>query len=105
MNTQLEEARRGRITEEVKVVAADEGVAEEVIRDCVSRGEIVIPCNPRRPDQKVVGIGTGLRTKVNASIGTSSDICDLDQEIEKARAAESEGADTLMEMDGNRSAR
>ena len=98
MNTQVEEARRGRITEEVKVVAADEGVAEEVIRDCVARGEIVIPCNPRRPDQKVVGIGTGLRTKVNASIGTSSDICDLDQELEKARAAESEGADTLMEL-------
>ena len=45
-----------------------------------------------------MGIGTGLRTKVNASIGTSSDIFDLDLEIRKARAAEEEQADTLMEL-------
>ena len=44
------------------------------------------------------GIGTGLRTKVNASIGTSSDICDIDLEVQKANAAEEEGADTLMEL-------
>lgn len=98
MNTQLEEARRGRITEQVKTVATDEGVAPEQVREYVARGEIVIPCNPRRPRQKIVGIGTGLRTKVNGSIGTSSDICDPDQEVVKARAAEAEGADTLMEL-------
>ena len=98
MNTQLEEARRGRITEQMKTVATDEGVAPEQVREYVALGEIVIPCNPRRPRQKIVGIGTGLRTKVNGSIGTSSDICDPDQEVVKARAAEDEGADTLMEL-------
>ena len=98
MKTQLEEARQGRITPAMKAVAEDEGLPQELIRDYVSRGEIVIPCNPNRPSQKIIGIGTGLRTKVNASIGTSSDICDLDQEVEKARAAEAEGADTLMEL-------
>jgi phosphomethylpyrimidine synthase len=46
----------------------------------------------------VVGIGKGLRTKVNASIGTSSDICDIDMEVRKAKIAEEEGADTLMEL-------
>ena len=50
------------------------------------------------PAKKWSGIGTGLRTKVNASIGTSSDICDLEAEIRKARIAEEEGADTLMEL-------
>lgn len=98
MITQLEEARRGRITREMKAVAEDEGLAQEQILKYVARGEIVIPCNPQRRNQKIVGIGSGLRTKVNASIGTSSDICDLDQEIEKAQAAEAEGADTLMEL-------
>lgn len=46
----------------------------------------------------MVGIGTGLRTKVNASIGTSSDIKDIGLETEKARVAEEEKADTLMEL-------
>ncbi|MHC4886775.1 MAG: phosphomethylpyrimidine synthase ThiC [Planctomycetota bacterium] len=58
----------------------------------------VIPCNPGRKGQKVSAIGNGLRTKINASIGTSSDICDIDLEVAKAKAAEEEGADTLMEL-------
>lgn len=98
MKTQLELAREGIITEPMTKVAAMEGFTPEVIRARVALGEIVIANNPRRPNQKVVGIGTGLRTKVNASIGTSSDICDIDMECVKARAAEEEGADTLMEL-------
>jgi len=98
MKTQLELARDGIITEPMQQVAANEGFAAETIRTLVAKGEIVIPCNPNRPAQKAVGIGTGLRAKVNASIGTSSDIADLDLEIRKARAAEEEQADTLMEL-------
>jgi phosphomethylpyrimidine synthase len=98
MTTQLEYARQGIITQEMKTVAKAEGLSETFIRDHVAKGEIVIPCNPNRKDQKVVGIGTGLRTKVNASIGTSSDICNIDLEVQKAKAAEEEGADTLMEL-------
>ncbi|MCG8566015.1 MAG: phosphomethylpyrimidine synthase ThiC, partial [Desulfobacterales bacterium] len=97
MTTQLEAARQGIVTEEMKTVAASEGLSETFIMDHVAKGEIVIPCNPNRKHQKVTGIGTGLRTKVNASIGTSSDICDIDHEIAKAKAAEEESADTLME--------
>lgn len=98
MKTQLELAREGVITEQMKAVAADEGLNPEYIREYVAKGEIVIPNNPNRKNQKVTGIGTGLRTKVNASIGTSSDICDIDAECRKAIAAEEEGADTLMEL-------
>jgi phosphomethylpyrimidine synthase len=79
-------------------VARDEGLPAEAIRKGLAQGEIVIPCNPARADQRVVGIGKGLRTKVNASIGTSSDICDVSAEVKKARAAQEEGADTLMEL-------
>jgi phosphomethylpyrimidine synthase len=98
MTTQLESARQGIITREMAVVAREEKVSQTFIRDHVAKGEIVIPCNPGRKHQKIVGIGTGLRTKVNASIGTSSDICDIGLEVEKARAAQEEGADTLMEL-------
>lgn len=98
MKTQIEQARNGVITAEMKAVAAQEPLCAETIRERVARGEIVIPCNPARKGQKVSGIGYGLRTKVNASIGTSSDICDIDLEVAKARAAEEEGADTLMEL-------
>ncbi|OQX07793.1 MAG: phosphomethylpyrimidine synthase [Desulfobacteraceae bacterium IS3] len=98
MKTQLESAKEGVITPQIAKVAADEGFDAEEIRKKVALGEIVIPCNPGRPHQRVVGIGTGLRTKVNASIGTSSDIYDMDMEIRKAKIAEEEGADTLMEL-------
>ncbi len=98
MKTQIELAKEGIITEQIKTVAADEGLDHELVRERVALGEIVIANHPNRKDQRIVGIGKGLRTKVNASIGTSSDICDIDMEIRKAKAAEEEGADTLMEL-------
>jgi phosphomethylpyrimidine synthase len=94
MTTQLEYARQGIITEEMKTEALSEGLSEMFIKDHVAKGEIVIPCNPQRKNQKITGIGTGLRTKVNASIGTSSDICDINLEVLKAQAAEQEGAES-----------
>jgi phosphomethylpyrimidine synthase len=98
MKTQLEQAREGVITQHMQRVADMENLASEVVRARVAAGEMVILANPRRPNQKVVGIGRGLRTKVNASIGTSSDIYDIELEKRKAVVAESEGADTLMEL-------
>lgn len=98
MKTQVEFARKGIITEQMSKVSEDENIDVKVIREGVAQGEIVIPNNPRRSWQNAVGIGKGLRTKVNASIGTSSDICDLEMEMRKARIAEEEKADTLMEL-------
>jgi phosphomethylpyrimidine synthase len=98
MKTQIELAREGHVTEHMQAVADDENLDASMIRDRVAAGQIVIPNNPFRRGQKVVGIGRGLSTKVNASIGTSSDICDIDMEVRKALAAEQEGADTLMEL-------
>ncbi|HJJ58557.1 MAG TPA: phosphomethylpyrimidine synthase ThiC, partial [Methanocorpusculum sp.] len=95
--TIVEDAKRGLITEEMKVVAKAEGVTEDFIRRGIAGGHIVIPMTPYR-SVKLCGIGSGLRTKVNASIGTSSDIVDVEQELEKARQAELAGADSLMEL-------
>ena len=93
----VEDARAGRITEEMKEVARAEGVTEDYIRRGIAEGHIVIPVSPYRK-VKLCGIGEGLRTKVNASVGTSSDIVDVAMEIEKTRQAERAGADTLMEL-------
>ena len=98
MKTQLELARKGVVTPQMQCVARDEQFEVEQIRLKVALGEIVIPNNPNRPDQKIVGISRGLRTKVNASIGTSSDINDLEMEKRKARIAEEEESDILMEL-------
>ncbi|MEN6343120.1 MAG: phosphomethylpyrimidine synthase ThiC [Methanospirillum sp.] len=91
------DAKKGIITEEIKEVARQEGLDPEVVRRGVAGGHIVIPVSPYRK-VRLCGIGEGLRTKVNASIGTSSDLVDIDVEVEKARQAELAGADTLMEL-------
>ncbi|ABN57487.1 MULTISPECIES: phosphomethylpyrimidine synthase ThiC [Methanoculleus] len=93
----IEDARRGVVTEEMRIVAAAEGVTEDFVRRGVAEGHIVIPVSPYRR-VKICGIGEGLRTKVNASIGTSTDMVDVDMEVEKVRQAERAGADTLMEL-------
>jgi len=97
MATIIEEARKGKITPEMEEVAQKEKVEVEYVREMIAQGKIIIPLNANRKST-IVGIGKGLSTKINASIGTSSDIIDIDAEIKKARAAEECGADTLMEL-------
>ena len=97
MKTQIELAREGVTTPQMATVAADEGVTPEYVRQKVAEGRIVIPWNRIR-NPKVAGIGEGMRTKVNASIGTSSDIIDYAAEVRKGLAAAESGADTLMEL-------
>ncbi len=98
LGTQIEQARRGIVTPQMKTVAFDEQLEPEYIRRMVAEGKIVIPWNTVRKPLKIAGIGKGLRTKVNASIGTSSDIVDYQAEVRKALVAQESGADTLMEL-------
>ena len=95
--TQLEEARKGNITEEMKTVANRENVSKEFILKSIVDGTIVIPKNVNH-DIKATGIGKGLKTKVNATVGTSTDIVDFDEEVLKAQVAVDAGADCLMEL-------
>ncbi len=97
MKTQVEQAVEGITSPQMEAVARDEGHSPDYVRRMVAEGKIVIPWNNiRKP--RIVGIGKGLRTKVNASIGTSSDIVDYAAEVNKANAAQAAGADTLMEL-------
>ncbi len=93
----VRDAQNGTVTEEMKVVAQVEGVDPEFVQRGIASGRIVIPVSPYR-ETRACGVGKGMRTKVNASVGTSSDIVDIDLEVEKAKMAEKAGADSLMEL-------
>ncbi|MCX6693338.1 MAG: phosphomethylpyrimidine synthase ThiC [Methanomicrobiales archaeon] len=93
----IRDARSGIVNHAMEEVARQEGVTAEFVQRGVAGGHIVIPISPYR-DVKLCGIGEGLRTKVNASIGTSSDIVKIEMELEKVRMAELAGADTIMEL-------
>ena len=95
--TLIDLAKQGIITNEMKTVASDEGVTPEFVCRGIANGQIVIPMSPYR-ETKPIGIGKGLKTKVNASVGTSSDIADVDLEVEKTKVAEASGADSIMEL-------
>lgn len=96
--TQLELARQGIISPQMSSVAQHESVNAEFIREGVAEGTIVIPANIKHTNLVPCGIGQGLRTKVNANIGTSSDFGNIDTELEKLRIAIASGADAVMDL-------
>jgi phosphomethylpyrimidine synthase len=93
----MEYAKRGKVTEEMREVARKEDLSPEYIVRGLAEGRIVITRNLSH-EIPAMGIGEGLRIKVNANIGTSRDICDVDRELLKAKAAHEAGADTLMDL-------
>ena len=96
--TQLELVQNGVVSPQVKHVAEQERVEVNFILQGLIDGTIVIPANPNHANLVPCGIGKGLRTKVNANIGTSPDFCDLDMELKKLEAAVDSGSDTVMDL-------
>ena len=96
--TQLELARKGIISPQMKIVAEQEKLDPEFIRAGIAEGNIVIPANIHHKNFTPFGIGKGLRTKVNANLGTSSDYGTIQTELEKLRVAIEAGADTVMDL-------
>ena len=97
MITLMENSKTGSITEEVRIVAAKEGIDEDKVRKLVAEGLLVIPKNTSGRSRSI-GIGKMMSTKINANIGTSRDYVDIEAEVEKARTAEKYGADTIMDL-------
>ncbi len=96
--TQMEAARQGIVTPQIKEVCRKEGVTEDFVLQGLRDGAIVIPANINHAGLEVCGVGKGLRTKVNANIGTSSACCDIDAELVKLRTALEFGADAVMDL-------
>lgn len=97
--TQIELAQKGVVSPQVKHVALQEGLEADFVLQGLIEGRIVIPFNGNhRRLTACCGIGQGLKTKVNANIGTSPDFFGLDTELEKLRSAVDCGADTVMDL-------
>jgi phosphomethylpyrimidine synthase len=78
--------------------AAAENVKAEKLRQLVASGRAVIPKNKKHQFDQILAIGEGLRTKVNANIGTSGPCCGVQQEIEKLEVAVAAGTDSVMDL-------
>jgi phosphomethylpyrimidine synthase len=94
----MKAAKKGQITKEMRAVAKDENELPKKICQRIAKGTIIITRNIQRENVHPIGIGEGLRTKINTNIGTSSDVCDLNLEIEKAKIAVKYGTDTIMDL-------
>jgi phosphomethylpyrimidine synthase len=96
--TQLELARQGTISSEMEQAAAHEGISAEKLRELIAAGQAVIPKNTNHAYQRIMAVGSGLRTKVNANIGTSGECTSVGGEIAKLRAAVDAGTDSVMDL-------
>jgi phosphomethylpyrimidine synthase len=96
--TQMAHAKAGRITEEMRFIAAREGVDAELVRSEVARGRAVIPANRNHPESEPMIIGKKFLVKVNANIGNSAVTSSIEEEVEKLVWATRWGADTVMDL-------
>lgn len=95
--TQKSEAQKGNITPEMETISKIENISINKLVNLIAEGKVVIPKNVNG-NSKACGIGKNLTTKINANIGSSSKIDDIDLEIEKAKVAVEYGADAIMDL-------
>ncbi len=96
--TQLEQAKNGIITNEMKQAALKEGVEPGYICSSIASGAVILTKNKRHKSIEPLAIGKGLKTKINANIGTSQDKANLEEELKKLYAAVEAGADAIMDL-------
>ena len=96
--TQMDAARKGIITEEMKIVAEKEKMDVNVLRELMAKGQVIIPANKNHKCLNPNGIGSSLRTKINVNLGTSRDCVDMNMELEKVNSAVEMGAEAIMDL-------
>lgn len=101
--TQIDYARAGIVTEQMRAVAAKEGICVENVREAVAAGRIAIPANIHHVSLNPEGVGScldgvPLRTKVNVNLGISGDLADEEEEWRKVDVALELGAEAIMDL-------
>ena len=96
--TQMDAAKKGIITNEMRIVAQKEHMDVELLRELVAQGRVVIPANKNHTNLDPEGIGESLRTKVNVNVGISKDCYDMEAEIEKAKEAIALKTEAIMDL-------
>lgn len=96
--TQMDAARKGIITPEIKKVAEKEYMDVNRLMQLVAEGKVAIPCNKAHKCINPEGVGKALRTKINVNLGVSRDCKDYDIEMQKVMAAVNMGAEAIMDL-------
>ncbi|KNF10044.1 thiamine biosynthesis protein ThiC [Gottschalkia purinilytica] len=96
--TQMDAARKGLITDEMKIVSKKENIDVNVLRSLIAEGKIAIPANKNHKNLNPEGIGEGLRTKINVNLGISKDCYNIDAEMEKVKKALELKAEAIMDL-------
>ena len=96
--TQMDAARKGILTPEMKIVSEKEHMDTKELMEYMAKGQIIIPCNKKHTCIEPNGIGSMLRTKINVNLGVSRDCKDLDMEMEKVNSAVEMGAEAIMDL-------
>ncbi len=96
--TQMEAAKKGIVTPEMKVVAKKEYIDEEKLREIVACGQVAIPANVNHTSLSAEGIGKGLSTKINVNLGISGDCKNYDIEMQKVKMAIDFGCSAIMDL-------
>ena len=96
--TQMEAAKKGIITPEMKIVAKKENIDEDKLMELVACGQVAIPCNINHKSISPEGIGTGMKTKINVNLGISGDCKNYDVEMQKVDMAIRFGAEAIMDL-------
>lgn len=96
--TQMEAAKKGIVTPQLKIVAEKENMEVEKLMELVASGQVAIPCNINHKSISPEGIGTGLKTKINVNLGVSGDCKDYDVEMQKVDMAIKFGAEAIMDL-------
>lgn len=98
MTTQIIEAQKGNITDEMRAIALKEDIDANTLREYIASGEVVILKNNRRENVIPTAVGRGMTVKINANIGTSLEKSTIEEEIQKVKIIEATGADVLMDL-------
>ena len=96
--TQMDAARRGIATPEMKAVAKKEYMPLEKLMQLVAEGKVAIPANKLHTCLNPEGVGSMLRTKINVNLGVSRDCKDYDIEMQKVMSAVNLGAEAIMDL-------
>ena len=96
--SQMHFARKGMVTEEMAFVAHKEKISAELVRSEIAKGTMIIPANINHPELEPMAIGVESLCKINANIGNSALVSNVDEELRKLHTAVHFGADTVMDL-------
>lgn len=96
--TQMDAARKGIITTQMKIAAQKENIDADFLRNLIAEGKVIIPANKNHKSLSPEAVGENLKTKINVNLGISKDCANIDKEMEKVKTAIEMNAEAIMDL-------